>query len=246
MRDSEPMRNLAENLRRSSMVRFLDHFSRLFPDSHMKDLVADDLGADRSMTVGGHRVMNFGSDSFLGLDQHPKVIEAIARGVRRTWGTHNGSSRAFSSVSANIEAEDRLAGWMKTEAGADLSVGDAGEPGGLAGAFRAERPAGGGRACAQFDPGGGEARGGGGGEARDVRELRSDFAGPGASGRGQVRGAAVAIDGVFSMSGALPPFAELNEVARRHRRGSICGQRARHGDAGREGSRDGSRRARRL
>ena len=79
---SDPMKRLADNLRRSSMVRFLDHFAQLFPDSHMKDLVVDELGPDRAMSVGGRRVVNFGSDSFLGLDQDPRVREAVERGVR--------------------------------------------------------------------------------------------------------------------------------------------------------------------
>ena len=31
------------------------------------------------------------------------------------WGTHNGSSRAFASVRANIVAEERLADWLGVE-----------------------------------------------------------------------------------------------------------------------------------
>ena len=60
-------------------------------------------------------VINFGSDSFLGLDQDPRVQEALRRGISK-WGTHNGASRAFSSVRANIEAEEKLAAWLGTEA----------------------------------------------------------------------------------------------------------------------------------
>src|SRR6202035_5937148 len=89
----------------------------LFPNSrsHLKDLVVDRMGPDRVMEVEGRRVVNFGSDSFLGLDQDPRVREALGRGVA-AWGSHNGSSRAFSSVRANVDAEDRLARWLKTEA----------------------------------------------------------------------------------------------------------------------------------
>ena len=63
----------------------------------------------------GRTVVNFGSDSFLGLDQDLRVKDAIRRGVER-WGAHNGASRAFSSVRANIEAEEKLAPWLGTEA----------------------------------------------------------------------------------------------------------------------------------
>ena len=59
-------------------------------------------------------MVNFGSDSFLGLDQDPRVLEAVRRGLER-WGTHNGTSRAFSSVAANVEAEAKLARWLKAE-----------------------------------------------------------------------------------------------------------------------------------
>ena len=47
------------------------------------------------------RVINFGSDSFLGLDQDPRVQRAIRLGLKK-WGSHNGSSRAFASVRANL------------------------------------------------------------------------------------------------------------------------------------------------
>jgi len=212
---SDPMRRLTENLRRSSLVRFLDHFAQLFPDSHMKDLVVDEMGPGRVMTVGGRRVVNFGSDSFLGLDQDPRVCAALGRGVR-AWGTHNGSSRAFASVRANAEAEDRLASWLGTEAaliypsvtlanvGAipalvgrnDLLVVDEHahnsiqEGAKIAGANGAEVVR-----FANCDP--------------DALEKVLDAAGP-------RRASVVAVDGVFSMSGALAPLADLNEVALRH------------------------------
>ena len=41
--------------------------------------------------------------------------DAICRGMSR-WGTHNGASRAFASVRANDEAEEKLAAWLGTEA----------------------------------------------------------------------------------------------------------------------------------
>ncbi len=181
----------------------------------MKDLVVDEMGPGRSMSVGGRVVANFGSDSFLGLDQDPRVRDAIERGVR-DWGTHNGSSRAFSSVRANAEAEARLARWLGTEAaliypsvtlanvGAipalmgrnDVLIVDAHahnsiqEGAKIAGANGAKVST-----FANCDP-----------EALD-RAFRE--AGPN-------RAAMVAIDGVFSMSGTVAPLAELNEVALEH------------------------------
>src|SRR5271166_3893651 len=106
-----PIRRLHESLRNNGVARFVEHFKSLFPDSHMKDLVVDAIGPGREIVVEGRRVVNFGSDSFLGLDQDPRVQDAIIRGVQK-WGTHNGSSRAFMSVRANIEAEEKLADWL--------------------------------------------------------------------------------------------------------------------------------------
>src|SRR5439155_7428496 len=40
---------------------------------------------------------------------------AIEQGIG-DWGTHNGSSRAFSSVRPNVVAEEKIAAWMGTEA----------------------------------------------------------------------------------------------------------------------------------
>ena len=38
----------------------------------MKDVTVEEVGPDRTMRIGGKWIRNFGSDSFLGLDQHPR------------------------------------------------------------------------------------------------------------------------------------------------------------------------------
>src|SRR5262249_2475495 len=114
---SLPIQHLCESLRRNGVARFISHFESLFPDSHMhmKDQVVDAAGPGREIVISGHRVVNFGSDRFLGLDQDRRVKEAIIRG-REKGGTHNGSWRAFTSVRANIEAEEKIAAWLGMEA----------------------------------------------------------------------------------------------------------------------------------
>src|SRR5436853_1340389 len=109
------MQHLVSPFRQNGLIRFIEHFAELFPTRHLKDLVVDRIGPNRVIEVAGQNVVNFGSDSFLGLDQDPRVQEAIRRGVT-VWGTHNGTSRAFSSVRANEEAEAKLAHWLGTEA----------------------------------------------------------------------------------------------------------------------------------
>src|SRR6516162_7176957 len=110
-----PMQKLANVLRQNGLIRFIEHYGEQFPNSHLKDLVVDEMHSDRTIHVNGQEVVNFGSDSFLGLDQDRRVHEALIRGTEK-WGTHNGASRAFASVRANAEAEDRLAAWLGTEA----------------------------------------------------------------------------------------------------------------------------------
>ena len=95
-----PMDKLMRALRQDKLVRIFEDFERAHPEAHLKDLVIEEMGPGREITVGGRRVINFGSDSFLGLDRDPRVIEAIRRGLDR-WGSHNGASRAFASVSSN-------------------------------------------------------------------------------------------------------------------------------------------------
>ena len=96
-----PMDKLAESLRQNTLVRIIERFGAEHADSHLKDLVIEEIGPGREIVIQGRRVVNFGSDSFLGLDQDIRVQHAIRLGLRR-WGTHNGSSRAFASVRANV------------------------------------------------------------------------------------------------------------------------------------------------
>ncbi len=212
---TEPMRRLADTLRKSSIVRFLDHFAHQFPESHMKDLVVDELGPGRSMVVGGRRVVNFGSDSFLGLDRDPRVMAALERGVH-AWGTHNGASRAFASVRANAQAEERLARWLGTEGVLiypSVTLANVGAIPALMG--RNDLLVLDSRAHNSIQEG---AKIAGANGAKVASFASSD---PSAlddvlRGAGPHRAAMVAVDGVFSMSGALAPLAELNAVAMDH------------------------------
>src|SRR5262249_7890425 len=210
-----PMQALAAALRQNGLVRFIEHFGALFPDCHLKDVVVDDIGPDRTMTVNGHTVTNFGSDSFLGLDQDPRVKEAVVRGVAR-WGTHNGASRAFSSVRANTDAEDRLAEWLGTEATLiypSVTLANMGAIPGLVG--RQDLLVVDEHAHNSIHEGAKIAKANGVPLANfshcDPRDLERVL-----TSSCPYRCALVAIDGVYSMSGALPPLAELNAVCLAH------------------------------
>jgi 7-keto-8-aminopelargonate synthetase-like enzyme len=209
------MQNLAAALRQHGLVRFMEHYAREFPDAHLKDLVVDRLGPNREMEVHRKEVINFGSDSFLGLDQDPRVQEALVRGIHR-WGAHNGASRAFASVRANELAEEKLAAWLGTEAALiypSVSLANLGAIPGLVcrrdllvidehahnsmqeGAKIAQANGARVEPFSHCDP-------------ADLERVLTAGA--------PYRVAVVAIDGVYSMSGTLPPLAELNAVCQRH------------------------------
>jgi 7-keto-8-aminopelargonate synthetase-like enzyme len=206
------MQHLAAALRQNGLIRFIEHFAELFPTSHLKDLVVDRVGPNRVIEVAGRTVVNFGSDSFLGLDQDPRVQEAIRRGVG-TWGAHNGASRAFASVRANALAEDKLAAWLGTEATLiypSVTLANMGAVPGLVG--RQDVLVVDEQAHNSIQEGAKIAR------ANGVRVLSFSHCDPAALEKvlaeaGDYRCAVVAIDGVYSMSGELPPLAQLNAVA---------------------------------
>jgi 7-keto-8-aminopelargonate synthetase-like enzyme len=138
------------------------------------------------------------------------LVEALPR-----WGTHNGASRAFSSIALCAEAERRLAQWLDVEDTLifpSVTLANAG----LIPALAAK------------------------GDLLVVDRLSHDSIHQGtriaqANGarvvelhpcRGDVldtllaaedgKGSLVAVDGVYSMTGKVPPLAELEEVTRRH------------------------------
>jgi 7-keto-8-aminopelargonate synthetase-like enzyme len=210
------MQHLTSVLRQNGLIRFIEHFAELLPTSHLKDLVVDAIGPNRQITVRGRTVVNFGSDSFLGLDQDPRVQEAICQGVK-TWGTHNGASRAFASVRANQDAEEKLAAWLGIPATLiypSVTLANLGAIPGLVG--RQDLLVVDEQAHNSIQEGAKIAR------ANGTRVMTFSHCDPEGLRKvfreaGDYRVAVVAIDGVYSMSGELPPLAELNRVALEHK-----------------------------
>jgi 7-keto-8-aminopelargonate synthetase-like enzyme len=209
------MQQLARALRQNGLIRLIEQFAAEYPSSHLKDLVVDEIGPGRRIVVNGREVINFGSDSFLGLDQDPRVQEAVIRGTQK-WGTHNGASRAFASVRANADAEEKLANWLRTEAALiypSVTLANMGAIPGLVG--RQDLLVVDEYAHNSMQEGAKIAR------ANGVRLVTFSHCSPVhlervLSEAGEYRCAVVALDGVYSMSGALPPLADLDRVARRH------------------------------
>ena len=211
-----PMQQLVCALRQNGLVRFVEHFHKLFPTNHMKDMIVDRIGPNRVIEIAGREVVNFGSDSFLGLDQDTRVQQAIQEGVVK-WGAHNGASRAFSSVRSNIEAEEKLACWLGTEATLiypSVTLANLGAIPGLVGKqdlLIVDE-----QAHNSIQEGAKIAR------ANGTQVLTFSHCDPVALAQafakaGEYRCAVVALDGVYSMSGELPPLKALNDVALAHR-----------------------------
>lgn len=190
----------------------MEHFESLFPDTHMKDLVVDEAGPRREIKINGRWVINFGSDSFLGLDRDPRVQQAIVRGIAK-WGTHNGSSRAFSSVRANIEAEEKIARWLGIDAALiypSVTLANAGAIPGLV--TKSDIIVSDEYAHNSIQEGNKIAKANGTriytfrhNDSAHLAEIL-DSARP-------YRHALITIDGVYSMSGELPPLKEMHRIA---------------------------------
>lgn len=207
-----PLDRLIDSLAGTGMTRFFRRLFDDYPDLLMKDLTVAEVGPDRAVKLGGRWVTNFGSDSFLGLDQDPRVKAAVERGVRQ-WGTHNGSSRAFSSVEPNVRAERKIAEWLGTEAALIYPSVTLANTGALPGLVTRQDVL----VADQFahnsiDEGLKLAK------ARGVRTAKFAHNDPAAledalRALKPYRHAVVAVDGVYSMSGRLPPLAEFRRVA---------------------------------
>jgi glycine C-acetyltransferase len=207
--------DLIKHLQRDRVVKLFTALDKRFAGQHLKDLVVDEMGDHREMVVAGRRMVNFGCDSFLGLDRDPRVQNAIIDAVRK-WGTFSGASRAFYSIAACEQVEAKLAQWLGVEAtllypsttvanyGAvpglvqpgDLLVIDRLGHNSLHEASRFAQAAG--IPVVELDPCTAEA----------LEKLLDKH---------RYERCVVAVDGVYSMFGTTPPLRELNEVVRRRR-----------------------------
>ena len=72
--------------------------------------------------VGDGSYLNFASNDYLGLSQHPKLIAAAVEGTKR-YGTGLGSARPQATSVRHVELERRLAKWTMYQACAVFTTG---------------------------------------------------------------------------------------------------------------------------
>src|ERR1700759_1329901 len=80
-------------------------------------------GQDTEVIIDGKRVLMFGSNSYLGLTNHPKIKEASKKAID-IYGTGCAGSRFLNgTLDIHIELENRLAKYVKKEAAVLFSTG---------------------------------------------------------------------------------------------------------------------------
>lgn len=207
------MDQLSGRLKRHKVTRIGLEFLDRCADIHLKDLVIDDMDDHRRARILGQIVVNFGSDSFLGLDRDERVQKALIEAIP-TWGIHNGASRAFSSVALYDEAEHRLARWLGVEdtlifpsvtlANVGLIPALVGKGDLLVVDRQSHDSIQQGTRIAMAN----------GAKVVELHPCRGDALDSLLSQEGRDC-SIMAVDGVYSMTGKVPPLAELDEVTRR-------------------------------
>ncbi|NBS89280.1 pyridoxal phosphate-dependent aminotransferase family protein [bacterium] len=206
-----PLNKLTTTLKQTGLIKFLSHFAEQFSDIMLKDLSMASIGEDRKVDFLGKTVTNFGSDSFLGLDQDDRVKDALRNGIER-WGSHNGASRAFSSVETNVLAEEKLAEWLGIEAVLiypSVTLANVGAIPGLVGKQDIVVLD---QHCHNSIQEGAKIAKANGSQVLFFEHCDPSSLAKVLQSAGKYRHALVAIDGIYSMSGVIPPLKELNKV----------------------------------
>ena len=95
---------------------FAAELARLRAAGLERSLRAVDGAQDTTITVGGRRVLSLCSNNYLGLANHPQLIEA-AVAAARTAGVGSGASRLISGSMRDLHRlEEHLAAFKRTEA----------------------------------------------------------------------------------------------------------------------------------
>ena len=83
--------------------------------------IAENHGTE--VTIDGRRLIMAGSNNYLGLTKHPKVMAAAEDALRRFGTSNNGSRFLNGTLELHVELEERLAKFMRKEAALVYSTG---------------------------------------------------------------------------------------------------------------------------
>ncbi|MEW6333430.1 MAG: 8-amino-7-oxononanoate synthase [Thermodesulfobacteriota bacterium] len=106
-----------------SLSLFEQEISALRQKGRYRRLMRMSTPQDRVVVIDGKRLLNFSSNNYLGLANHPDVVEAFA-GSARKYGMGAGASRLIGgNTDIHVELEEALARFKGTEASLTFSSG---------------------------------------------------------------------------------------------------------------------------
>lgn len=110
------------NLLRKRMMRY-DLPQRIKDKGVYPYFRSIESGQDTEVVMNGRRVLMFGSNSYLGLTNHPRVIEAAVEATRK-YGTGCAGSRFLNgTIDLHLQLERELAAWVGKEEAMVYSTG---------------------------------------------------------------------------------------------------------------------------
>ena len=113
---------------RSDAVQELDRslsedLDRLREEGLLRPLRVLESAQGHEVVIGGRRLINLSSNNYLGLNTHPRLVEASAEGPR-LWGAGTGAVRTIAGTqSVHEQLEARLADFKRTEAALTFQSG---------------------------------------------------------------------------------------------------------------------------
>lgn len=107
---STPLTRIFEDRSSGRFLRTFAQQARTMPNSFCELQSID----GRECVIGGKNLLNFNAINYLGLENDPRLIAAAQEAIVR-WGTLVGSARAAAEVRLFGALEDRIAGWLGVE-----------------------------------------------------------------------------------------------------------------------------------
>jgi 8-amino-7-oxononanoate synthase len=173
--------------------------------------IAENHGTE--VTVEGRRLIMAGSNNYLGLTKHPKVIAAADEALRRFGTSNNGSRFLNGTLEMHVQLEERLAKFTRKEAALVYSTGYLTNLGSISALMDKgdvvvlDKDA---HACivdgARLSP-------------ADVKRFRHNDIKDLERVLGSIpakAGKLVVVDGLYSMEGDIAPLTEIVRVVRKH------------------------------
>jgi glycine C-acetyltransferase len=114
--------------RRSGAVEALDRslaldLDRLRAEGLFRPLRVLESPQGHEVTIAGRRLINLSSNNYLGLNTHPRLVDAFIEGARR-WGAGTGAVRTIAGTqSVHEQLEARIADFKRTEAALSFQSG---------------------------------------------------------------------------------------------------------------------------